>query len=125
SGIPEVFEEEMARLMDNRGKVLFALENADQPFSVGSRFYFPPDIVFIFSLIVGIQYIDRFIVEHDESPTILPAFVGNAFNASGVERFRSRTICFVTAGKVFVDIPSVMKGVVFSIRIPQVIYQYI
>ena len=40
-GIPEVFEEEMARLMDNRGKVLFALENADQPFSVGSRFYFP------------------------------------------------------------------------------------
>ncbi len=71
----------MARLMDNRGKVLFALENADQPFSVGSRFYFPPDIVFIFSLIVGIQYIDRFIVEHDESPTILSAFVGNAFNA--------------------------------------------
>ena len=55
-GIPEVFEEEMARLMDNRGKVLFALENADQPFAVGSRLNFPTDVLIIRTRVVRLVF---------------------------------------------------------------------
>ena len=46
----------MARLMDNRGKVLFALENADQPFSVGSRLNLPTDVLIIRTRVVRLVF---------------------------------------------------------------------